>query len=392
MTDTTRAAGLHPAAKMHADDYAAGKISRREFLTRTTALGVSAAAAYGLIGLQPRPRPKPTPRSAASCAVAMEVKGTKDPRLADWPQIANVYRGWLEYLIQYNADGTFEGRLLESWEANADATEYTLKVRPGVTWNNGDAFTADDVVRNFTRWTDGNVEGNAMASRFPGLVDEATKTLREGAVVKVDDMTVKLNLSASDIADRAEPRRLSGGGRAFQLCRWRGSVGQPDRHRPLHPAGSFGRPEGHSGPRAEPHLVGRHRAAGRDPLHRLRHRPVDDGGTSPRSDEIDANYETTGDFIDQLDALGWKKLEVVTASTIVVRMNSATSDLYKDKAVRQAIQLAVDPAVVLELGLQQPRQDRRKPPRLPDPPGICRPCRRRRSTRQAWCRRWKLLA
>jgi peptide/nickel transport system substrate-binding protein len=40
----------------------------------------------------------------------------------------------------------------------------------------------------------------------------------------------------------------------------------------------------------------------------------------------------------------------VTAATIVVRMNSATSDLYKEKAVRQAIQLAVDPSVVLELG------------------------------------------
>jgi peptide/nickel transport system substrate-binding protein len=68
------------------------------------------------------------------------------------------------------------------------------------------------------------------------------------------------------------------------------------------------------------------------------------------SDEIDSNYETTGDFIEQLDALGWVKLEADTASTIVARMNSATSDLYKDKAVRQAIQLAVDPKVVLELG------------------------------------------
>jgi len=67
------------------------------------------------------------------------------------------------------------------------------------------------------------------------------------------------------------------------------------------------------------------------------------------SDEIDTNYETTGDFIEQLDGLGWKKLEAVTASTIVVRMNSG-SDLYKDKAVRQAIQKAVDPKVVLELG------------------------------------------
>jgi peptide/nickel transport system substrate-binding protein len=67
------------------------------------------------------------------------------------------------------------------------------------------------------------------------------------------------------------------------------------------------------------------------------------------SDEIDTNYETVGDFIEQLDGLGWKKLEAVTASTIVCRVNS-TSDLYKDKAIRQAIQLAVDLNVVLELG------------------------------------------
>jgi len=82
-----------------------------------------------------------------------------------------------------------------------------------------------------------------------------------------------------------------------------------------------------------------------------------DFGTDPAamvalagSDEIDCNYESTGEFIDVLDGLGWNKLEAVTASTIVMRMNSANSDLYKDKAVRQAIQRAVDPAVVLELG------------------------------------------
>ena len=199
MKDMTEVTGLHPAASMYASEYAEGKLSRREFLTRTTALGVSAAAAYGLIGLA-APAQAQEAKVGGILRVAMEVKGTKDPRLADWPHIANIYRGWLEYLIQNNEDGSFEGRLLESWEANADATEWTLKVRPGVTWNNGDAFTADDIVRNFTRWTDGNVEGNAMASRFPGLVNPDTKTLRDGSVVKVDDMTVKLMLSAPDIA------------------------------------------------------------------------------------------------------------------------------------------------------------------------------------------------
>ncbi len=348
MIDTNRAAALHPAASMHVNDFSAGKISRREFLTRTTALGVSAVAAYGLIGLH-------SPVSAEAHAtggivrVGMEVKGTKDPRLADWPQISNIYRGWLEYLIQYNADGTFEGRLLESWEANADATVYTLKVRPGVTWNNGDAFTADDVVRNFTRWTDGNVEGNAMASRFPGLVDAATKTLREGAVVKVDDMTVQLNMSESDVA--VVPN-LSDYPAAVVHSSF--VDGEDPSVNPIG-TGPYIPQEVSVGQKAVLVRAPNHTwwggTAPLDEIHYI------DFGTDPStmvnlaaSDEIDANYETVGDFIEQMDTLGWKKLEIVTAATIVVRMNSATSDLYKDKAVRQAIQLAVDPKVVLELG------------------------------------------
>lgn len=49
-------------------------------------------------------------------------------------------------LMLYKSDfSAIEGDLAESWELNADATEYTIHLRDGVTWHDGEPFTSADV-------------------------------------------------------------------------------------------------------------------------------------------------------------------------------------------------------------------------------------------------------
>ncbi|MEN9849944.1 MAG: hypothetical protein RL128_107, partial [Pseudomonadota bacterium] len=105
MKDTFETNTLHPAAKMYAEEVRAGQLSRREFLVRSTALGVSAAAAYGLLGLDAPAMAQDAPAQGGTLRMNMETKALKDPRTWDWSELANFGRGWLEYMVEYNSDG-----------------------------------------------------------------------------------------------------------------------------------------------------------------------------------------------------------------------------------------------------------------------------------------------
>jgi len=199
---------MHPLIPEAQDLLRQGRMSRRDFIRVATLLGASAAGATAMAACGPAAAPAPAAPTAAAAAAATAVP---QPTAAPKPSIlrggiltargrvdradhparfslvsqSHPWRHVFDYLTYTDSKGITTPYLLDKWQASDDLKTWTLMLKQGIKFNNGQELTADDVIFNFGQWLNPDV-GSSLLGQMSYL--EPT------GVEKVDNYTVRLNL------------------------------------------------------------------------------------------------------------------------------------------------------------------------------------------------------
>jgi len=144
---------------------AKGLMTRREFVGRAAALGVTAAVANSMLTGSAKADGHGTPVRGGLLKIGSsggESTNTQDPALtASEVPLNNLY-AWGETLTDLDHEGGLKPRLAESWEASTDAKTWTFKIRKGVPFSNGKDMTPDDVVKTLQRHSNEASQSGAL--------------------------------------------------------------------------------------------------------------------------------------------------------------------------------------------------------------------------------------
>lgn len=125
---------------------AQNKISRRQFITQATALGLAAAVSPALLAGTARAS---VPKKGGRLIIGVTGGSTTDSM--DPATLTSNMNQNLNWQIRNNLveiDHKFRPvpELAESWDSSADAKKWSFKLRKGVEFHNGKTLTAEDVV------------------------------------------------------------------------------------------------------------------------------------------------------------------------------------------------------------------------------------------------------
>src|SRR3954452_24005053 len=176
------------------DELLAGEMDRSEFVKRGTMFGLSASvigAALVAAGEAPMASAR---ASRAQAGGRMRVGIIPKPVAAIEPHLfadqGGLETGSIcgEHLIRIHPGLRIGPELATKWTPNANASIWTVNLRPGAKFQTGQPFGADDVVATYKRLTDPK-SGSQALSAFKGVISPA-------GIRKVDNLTVAFHLDA----------------------------------------------------------------------------------------------------------------------------------------------------------------------------------------------------
>lgn len=138
------------------------KLSRRDFMGRASALGVSAAAAGTMLSTAALAA---GPKKGGTFKLGMmggESTNTLDPAQAATQVPGMSLRLFGDQLVDVSPEGMIEMRIAESVESTPDAKQWHFKVRKDVEFHNGKTVTAEDVLKTIERHANEDSKSGAL--------------------------------------------------------------------------------------------------------------------------------------------------------------------------------------------------------------------------------------
>ena len=160
--------------------FLAGRIDRRDFVKWSAILGLALPQLDRAHAQEGSPVPGGTFRFAVEPAATIEPH-----QLNDDPGIGTVHQV-CEMLVDTDYEGNLQPRLATSWTPDEAGQVWTVALREGVSFHNGQMMTADDVVATFQRLVDPESGSSAQAT-FDFLTPDGVRA--------VDETTVEFALS-----------------------------------------------------------------------------------------------------------------------------------------------------------------------------------------------------
>jgi peptide/nickel transport system substrate-binding protein len=123
-----------------------GKISRREFMARVSALGLTAALSPVFLS---NPVNAATPKKGGRLRIGSgggATTDTLDPGNLSDAMAISINWQLLNNLVEIDYQGNAIPELAESWESSPDAVQWIFQLRKGVEFHNGKTLDAKDVI------------------------------------------------------------------------------------------------------------------------------------------------------------------------------------------------------------------------------------------------------